>query len=482
MFRPASRGSIGRPTLKRFSWKFLTPVVLLAVAIVTTAQSSSNTSSAVCAPCIRQNLGYLAGPELHGRGSGTPDEYHAAQYIAAQLKHYGLAPAAGNGEYIQTATIKTRAVTSAPVLSFDSTGKSFAWKHGTEFVVWQLPEPDVSAPLQKLDLSDSTTAPSMIKAGAAVLFKPKPGASRQDVQSAISPYRASKAALLIVPEVAGAEAMFQRLGSQLPRPEKRIGDAPAGPDMILLKSEPAQQLWSMNDGATLRLHAEITPWTISHTWNVLAKIDGTTQKQQIILLSAHLDHLGVRDGKMYPGADDDASGTVAVMELARALAKEKRPQRTLVFALFGSEETGLLGSQYFLKHPPFPLDTLVANLNFEMIGRADAKVKPNELWLTGWERTNLGPQLAAHGAQLVADPHPGENFFMRSDNYALAKDGIVAQTVSSYGLHKDYHQPTDTLDKVDWQHLDSAIGSMIAPISWLANSDFTPQWNEGQRP
>jgi hypothetical protein len=128
------------------------------------------------------------------------------------------------------------------------------------------------------------------------------------------------------------------------------------------------------------------------------------------------------------------------------------------------------------------LDNLVANLNFEMIGRADAKVKPDELWLTGWERTNLGPELAAHGAQLVDDPHPEENFFMRSDNYALAKDGIVAQTVSSYGLHKDYHQPTDTLDKVDWPHLNSAIGSMIAPISWLANSDFTPQWNEGQRP
>jgi hypothetical protein len=468
--------------LKRFHLKFLTSALLLALAFDAVAQSSGDKSPAVCAACIRHNLDYLAGPELRGRGSGTPDEYHAAQYIAAQLKHYGLAPAAGNGEYIQTATIKTRAVTSAPVLSFDSAGKSTSWKHGNEFVGWQLPEPDISAPLQKLDLSNSTTSPSMIKAGAAVLFKVKPGASRQDVQSAISPYRASKAALLIVPEVAGAEAMFQRLGNQLPRAEKRIGDAPAGPDIILLKSEPAQHLWSMQDGAALKLHAEVTPWTISHTWNVLAKLEGSTQKQQVILLSAHLDHLGVRDGKMYPGADDDASGTVAVMELARALAKEKRPQRTLVFALFGSEEAGLLGSQYFLKQPPFPLDNLVANLNFEMIGRADAKVKPDELWLTGWERTNLGPELAAHGAQLVDDPHPEENFFMRSDNYALAKDGIVAQTVSSYGLHKDYHQPTDTLDKVDWPHLNSAIGSMIAPISWLANSDFTPQWNEGQRP
>ncbi len=465
----------------RFPQKFLTPVALLA-AIAATAQGSGDKASAVCAACIRHNLEYLAGPQLNGRGSGTADEYHAAQYIAAQLKRYGLAPAAGTGEYIQTATIKTRAVTTAPILSFDNAGKSMAWKHGTEFAAMQLPEPDISAPLQKLDLNTTTTSPSAVKAGVAVLFKVKADASRQDVQRAIAPYRASKAALLIVPQVAGAEAMFERLGSQLPRAERRIGDAPAGPDVILLKDERAQQLWDAQDGTVLKLHADVTSWTISHTWNVLAKIEGTTLRQQVILLSAHLDHLGVRDGKMYPGADDDASGTVAVMELARALARQHRPQRTLVFALFGSEETGLLGSQYFLKHPPFPLNHLVANLNFEMIGRADAKVKPDELWLTGWERTDLGPALASHGARLVGDPHPEENFFMRSDNYALAEDGIVAQTVSSYGLHKDYHQPTDTIDKVDWPHLDSAIGSMIGPIGWLANSDFTPQWREGERP
>jgi len=466
----------------RFPFNFLSAALLIALATAAAAQNSNDKASAVCAACIRENLDYLAGPDLRGRGSGTIDEYHAAQYIAAQLKHYGLAPAAENGEYIQTATIKTRAVTTAPILSFDSAGKNISWKHGNEFAAVQLPEPDISAPLQKLDLTDPKTSPGAVKTGAAVLFKVKPDATRQEVQSAISPFRASKAALLIVPEVAGAEAMFQRLGSQLPRAEKRIGDTPAGPDIILLKSALAQQLWSMNDATVLKLRADVTAWTISHTWNVLAKIEGSTRKQQVILLSAHLDHLGMRDGKMYPGADDDASGTVAVMELARALAKEKRPQRTLVFALFGSEEEGLLGSRYFLQQPPFPIHDVVANLNFEMIGRADAQVKPDELWLTGWERTNLGPELAAHGAQLVGDPHPEENFFMRSDNYALAKDGIVAQTVSSYGLHKDYHQPTDTLDKVDWQHLDSAIGSMIAPTDWLANSDFTPQWNEGQRP
>ena len=117
-----------------------------------------------------------------------------------------------------------------------------------------------------------------------------------------------------------------------------------------------------------------------------------------------------------------------------------------------------------------------------MIGRADPKVKPDQLWLTGWERTDLGPALAAHGALLTSDPHPDQNFFTRSDNFALAKEGIIAQTVSSYSLHKDYHQPTDTVENVDWQHLDSAIGSMIGPVIWLANSDFTPKWGGGQKP
>jgi Zn-dependent M28 family amino/carboxypeptidase len=226
----------------------------------------------------------------------------------------------------------------------------------------------------------------------------------------------------------------------------------------------------------------MTHWKISHTWNVLGQIDGTSEKDQVILLSAHLDHLGVKNGKTYPGADDDASGTVAVLELARALAAEPKPSRTVVFALWGSEEAGAIGSQYFLRHPTFALKNIVANLEFEMIARPDPKTKSDQLWLAGWERTDLGPQLADHGANLVGDPHPEEKFFTRSDNYVLAKRGIVAQTVSSYGLHKDYHQPTDTLSRVDWQHLDNAISSMLAPIMWLADSDFVPKWEEGMKP
>jgi len=224
------------------------------------------------------------------------------------------------------------------------------------------------------------------------------------------------------------------------------------------------------------------------TRNVIGILRGQSPalKNEVIMLSAHMDHLGVgqpvEGDNIYNGADDDASGCVAVLELARSLAHGIPPKRTILFVFFGSEETGGQGNEYFLAHPPVPLNKVVANLEFEMIGRSDPAIKPDELWLTGFERTNLGPELARHGAKLVADPHPAQHFFQRSDNYALALKGVVAQTVSSFGLHKEYHQPSDDLAHIDFQHLEQAVASMMVPVRWLANSGFKPQWNEGKKP
>jgi Zn-dependent M28 family amino/carboxypeptidase len=224
------------------------------------------------------------------------------------------------------------------------------------------------------------------------------------------------------------------------------------------------------------------------TTNVIGIVRGrdATLTKETVLLSAHLDHLGigreVNGDKIYNGADDDASGVTAVLELARALASGPKPKRTVIFVLFGSEEIGGWGARYFQDHPPVPLETFVANLEFEMIGRPDAAVAPRTLWLTGFERSDLGKQLAAHGARLVADPHPAERFFQRSDNYVLARKGIIAHTVSSFGLHPDYHRPSDDLSHIDFKHMTEAIASMVEPVRWLVNSDFKPQWAEGGRP
>jgi hypothetical protein len=224
------------------------------------------------------------------------------------------------------------------------------------------------------------------------------------------------------------------------------------------------------------------------TWNVVGILRGSdpAASKDAILLTAHLDHLGIGPAKngdrIYNGADDDASGTTAVIELARVFAGSARPARTLIFALFGSEEIGGYGNQYFMDHPPVPLERIVANLEFEMIGRRDPALPRDGLWLTGFRRSDLGPELVRHGANLIADPHPEQNFFQRSDNYGLARRGIIAQTVSSFGLHPDYHQPGDEISRIDFPHLTRAIASMVQPIQWLAQTAWKPHWLGHGRP
>jgi hypothetical protein len=203
-----------------------------------------------------------------------------------------------------------------------------------------------------------------------------------------------------------------------------------------------------------------------------------------VLLSARLDHIESASRSTV------TAFTTALTTMPRAAPRvgtcpcdwfgaEAKAHRD--FALFGSEEVGGTGSNYFRDHPPVPLSDLAANLEFEMIGRADSAVKPDTLWLTGWERSNLGPTLAAHGAHLVGDPHPEQDFFALRQ-FVLAQKGVVAQTISSYGLHKDYHQPSDDIAHIDFHHMNDAIGSLLEPIEWLVNSDFKPEWKEGGRP
>jgi Zn-dependent M28 family amino/carboxypeptidase len=279
-----------------------------------------------------------------------------------------------------------------------------------------------------------------------------------------------------------------------PMTEKLYGGKIVLPDVepeqkgtILVLTDAAfSRLQGLADGTELRFTA---PERQEHatSWNVIGKLAGSdvSLAHEGVLFSAHLDHLGVgkpmNGDSIYNGADDDASGVTAVLELARVLGQTK-PRRPVWFVLFGSEEPGILGSEYFRKHPPMPLTDLAANLEFEMIGRRDPKLPADTLWMTGWKRTNLGPALVARGAHLVADPYPDQHYFERSDNLRLAQGGVVAQTISSYGLHEDYHQPSDDIAHLDFQHMETAIGSLLGPIQWLVNSNFKPEWMKGGKP
>lgn len=222
------------------------------------------------------------------------------------------------------------------------------------------------------------------------------------------------------------------------------------------------------------------------TFNAIGYLEGSDPSSGTILLTAHLDHLGTRtqgkDSVIYYGANDDASGTTAVLELAHALAAGPKLKRNVLFVCYGSEELGGLGSTYFGAHSPVPLKSLVANLEFEMIGAQDPKTPKGVLLFTGWDRSNLGPTLKEHGALLGPDPYPEQHFFQRSDNYSLALKGVVAHTAAGWGTVPTYHQPNDDLAHLDLPFMTAAIQSLVEPVRWLAGSDFVPKWNFGGRP
>ena len=415
---------------------------------------------------------FLAGDALNGRGSGTRDEWIAAAYIGSQMRRWGIEPLGDDGGYVQAVRIERSDLLSPPVLSFD--GRRLT--HGKEIVVSRLGAARLSGPLQKY------TSGVPVAKGAVLLLP----------ENAAQPAAADTVAAAMILSAESEQARTRRLaGPGRPLVIQQIEGVPPRA-AIALDRDSYAAVAALPDGAMVNVEAEAKSAVVAHTWNAIGRLTGSrpAAAHEVILLTAHLDHLGNRApangaaaaDTIYNGADDDASGSIAVLELAEALATGKRPRRTIIFVWFGSEESGGAGASHFIEAPPVPLDTIVANLEFEMIGRADKAVPAHTLWLTGYERSTLGPALAKRGAKIVADPHPEQNFFFRSDNIQLARRGVIAQTVSSFGLHSDYHRPSDDMKTIDFAHMTESIRSMLSPVLWLANSRFRPEWLPGKKP
>ena len=467
--------------------KFILATVLCLLNVSGVLAQSPTPVRQVCTECIRKNLEFLASDEMRGRKSGSEDEHRAAVYIGERLKAYGIHPVKGKIAFVQKVLLAQNVINASPTLSFtsQSANSSTVLTFGKDFLTVDLVNPKFSGPLQKVNADLDGDLPKA-KPGAVILIT---GKDRQKIRVALSSYFSSSAVALLIP---ARNEISEREGKKFPElPAMFAGQTKSVLggrfDGLSLSSAAVGLLSQLPEGTMIQFKAPFTSKPAA-TWNAVGMIKGSDPsfEHAAVLLSAHLDHIGVgkpvNGDRIYNGADDNASGCAAVLELARVIGSGPKPKRTVIFALFGSEEVGGTGANYFRDHPPVPLSDLAANLEFEMIGRADSAVKPDTLWLTGWARSNLGPTLAAHGAHLVGDPHPEQDFFSRSDNFVLAQKGVVAQTISSYGLHKDYHQPSDDIAHIDFQHMNDAIGSLLEPIEWLVNSDFKPEWKEGGRP
>ena len=226
--------------------------------------------------------------------------------------------------------------------------------------------------------------------------------------------------------------------------------------------------------------------------NVLGYLEGSDPalKDELIVLTAHHDHEGIKDGKIYNGADDDGSGTTAVLEMAEAFAKAakagKGPRRSLLFMTVTAEEKGLLGSRYYSENPIFPLENTITNLNIDMIGRVDTvhEENPDYVYIIGSDK--LSTQLHAINDQANAtytkleldytfnEPDDPNRFYYRSDHYNFAKHGIPIIFYFN-GVHEDYHKHTDDVEKINFEALTQRA-RLVFHTAWeLANRDQRPE-------
>lgn len=225
--------------------------------------------------------------------------------------------------------------------------------------------------------------------------------------------------------------------------------------------------------------------------NVIGLLRGSDPalKDTYVLVTAHYDHLGIRENlegdKIFNGANDDASGTASVIELAAAFAALKvRPKRSIVFIAFFGEERGLVGSRYYGAHPIFPIEKTVADMNLEQVGRTDDSEGPQVMAaaVTGFDFSDVGTILQKAGeltgVKIFKHPTNSDRYFGASDNQALADQGVPAHTVSVAYNFPDYHKVGDHADKIDYDNMAKIDRTVALAITMIANNPLEPKWNE----
>ena len=446
--------------------------------------AAAELAAPLTAASLEAHVRYLADDRLEGRMTGEPGGLAAARYLAEVLGAAGVEPGGDEGTFFQAVPLEQLVYAEVPrVAALLTTGVSQPLVYGVEF--YGLSGPVPNGQLEVVTVRSAGDVPERLTAGQALFIdgnvrerrewldgregfalEIRPG-SRRAGQERTDPPRGAR-------WVAGDGA---------PRAAMTV----RGPALELFRSGQVERVVVASGGKVERLDAV----------NVVGVLPGAgPQAAETVVFTAHYDHIGTREpaaapeaegaeaeDTVYNGADDDASGCAAVLELARAWAADGPHARTLVFLLVTGEEIGLLGTKYYLDHPLRPLSDTVANINFEMIGRPDELIGgAGRVWLTGDERSNLGASWRAAGIEVVADPRPDQDFFRRSDNYAFAVLGIVAQTLSTYNLHGDYHRVSDEADLLDYDHMETVVRTSLEACRPLIDGALEPQWLPGQDP
>ncbi|HSL72028.1 MAG TPA: M20/M25/M40 family metallo-hydrolase [Longimicrobiales bacterium] len=497
--------------------RIFVPVTLLSLASGAAAQGansgaaatngSTRTTPTITAADVRTHIAYLASDELKGRNTPSPGLELAAEYIANEFKMLGLRPAGDSGTYVQRFPYEHRELRASGARAELRAGSwSKPLTYVADFFVLPSRRDSVSGSILYVGTAKDEQGATPINAAGKILTYYVPGAEANNewavrVRGALmSAMGASPGALVLVLDSAFTQSAIafvaaNAAGQALPFPVAgvRYHQAQewlkqAGLDLAALRNSPPAT--PVANSATVTLTTKVEGST-SRPPNVVAMLPGSDPvlKDTYIVFSAHMDHVGVgqpnaKGDSIYNGADDDASGTSAVLEVAQAFAAlPQAPKRSVIFLLVSGEEKGLLGSQYFAANPPVPTDQIVANINIDMIGRNH----PDTVVAIGQEYTTLGAtvqQVAKQHADLklvvAPDLWPQEQLFFRSDHFSFAQKNIPAIFFTT-GLHDDYHQPSDEVQTIDTDKTSRIANLVFRLGAAVADNADAPKWTEEGR-
>ena len=537
---PASRGDVppGEPRMgTTYSLQGLSPVVekeakddRLNILSPELVKTFSNT---ITANELEAHLGFLASDAVEGRETGEKGQKIAAIYLASQFQRLGLkAPLMENGKpsYFQKFPLRYTSIESAsiqfgPKKSYKLMEDFFSY-HKTAFLS-DLDKELVFGGYGIDDKKYDNLTGIDVRGKVVVVYGGEPKDSEgwflisgneenskwgEDEKAKTETLTRKGAAAMLV--ILSEETFSSQINS---RWMKHLTDSPSleldegKEDKLIpvyyISQEMAAELFKSAKTSTEEVKNELNKAPsvsgivfkkqrfnlktdgssrIIFSENVLGYLEGTDKKDELVILTAHYDHLGIKDGEVFNGADDDGSGTAALLELAEAFSKAAeagyRPRRSILFMPVAGEEKGLLGSRYYSDHPVFPLENTVCDLNIDMIGRIDKEHKenPEYVYIIGSDKLSSELHEANESANAnypsinldytFNKPDDPNRFYYRSDHYNFAKKGIPVIFYFT-GVHEDYHKSTDTIEKIMFPKMTKIVQLVFGTAWEVANRE-----------
>ena len=479
---------------------------LLLSASVGMAQKSdpSTYASTITAADLKKHLTIIAGPEMEGRNAASEGERKAAAYLESQYKRLGLKP--GNGDsYMQNFPLFQDELVEKKL---SVNGRVFEWDKDYSIAMQMIGSGSfnynevVFAGYGIVDSLTNDYANLNVTGKMVLILEGSPNSTTPANPRAITPYSTLGKVNTAVSKGASGVLIVSKSGFPRRTPTNTKGGmsltkaATPRINVASVSEEVASTLLgrtskigidemkSLNKGS---YKSEFALTAIKKTnelqsGNVIAVLPGTDKADEYVFVTSHYDHEGIINGEIYYGADDDGSGTVSVVEIAEAFVNAKKkgqgPRRTIVFMNVSGEEKGLLGSRYYSEHPIYPLDKTTVDLNIDMVGRIDPTYKGdsmNYVYVIGDDKlsSDLTPITNEVNQKYFKmeldrrfnDPNDTNRFYYRSDHYNFAAKGVPIIFYFN-GTHRDYHRPTDTVDKINFDLMEKRV-RLIYHTAWV---------------